>query len=72
MTALSYREFKQDVGRAEKLAGNGPVYINENNRTILVLLSFKDYHQLSSKGKNLAELLSMAADDDIEFDPPRL
>jgi hypothetical protein len=70
MSVMSNREFKQNADKAERLSKEGPVFINEEDRTVSVLLSFEEYLRLSNKGKSLAELLS--ADDDYDFDPPRM
>lgn len=78
-TTLSSREFNQDTGRAKKAAENGPVFITDRGRPAHVLLSIEEYRRLTGlmeaepvKEKTIAELLSMPADDDIDFEPPRL
>lgn len=78
-TTFSSREFNQDTGRAKKAAENGPVFITDRGRPAHVLLSIEEYRRLTdlkqaepAKEKTIAELLSMPADDDIDFDPPRL
>jgi hypothetical protein len=70
MPVISSSEFRQDVDKAERLAKEGPVFIDEDGKTISVLLSFEDYKKLSGREKNIAELISMGADDNIDFDPP--
>lgn len=78
-TTLSSREFNQDTGRAKKAAENGPVFITDRGRPAHVLLSIEEYRRLAGlneaeavKEKTITELLSMPADDDIDFEPPRL
>lgn len=76
-TTLSSREFNQDTGRAKKAAADGPVFITDRGRPAHVLLSIEEYRKLisskpaeTSKGKSIAELLSMPSDDDIDFELP--
>ena len=72
MSIMSSREFNQDRSKAKKLAEDGPVIITDRGQPSHVLLSYGEYLQLTTHGKSLAELLSMDAGDDIDFDPPRL
>ena len=64
------REFNQDASRAKRAATNGPVFITDRGRPAHVLLTVEHYRQLSGNRTGMAELL--AADDDINFDPPRV
>lgn len=72
MSVMSSREFNQDRGKAKKLTENGPVIITDRGKPSYVLLAYDAYAKLTGTGKSIAELLSMDADDDIEFDPPKL
>ena len=72
MSVMSSREFNQDRGKAKKLTESGPVIITDRGKPSYVLLSYDAYAKLAGKEKSIAELLSMDADDDIEFDPPKL
>lgn len=66
---ISGREFNQDTAGAKKAADKGPVIITDRGRPAHVLLSYDDYQKLLSKGRSLADALSMPGGDDIEFDP---
>jgi len=72
MSVMSSREFNQDTGKAKKLTEMGPVIITDRGKPVHVLLSFEDYQKLARQGKTIAEMLSMNAEDDIDFDPPKL
>jgi prevent-host-death family protein len=72
MSIMSSREFNQDRSKAKKLAEDGPVIITDRGQPSHVLLTYDDYLRLARQGKSLAELLSMDAGDDFDFDPPKL
>jgi len=72
ITTLSSREFNQETGRAKKAARSGPVFITDRGRPSHVLLSIKEYQEITSKGKSIVDLLAMPDADLIEFEPPRL
>lgn len=72
ITTLSSREFNQETGRAKKAARKGPVFITDRGRPAHVLLSIKEYQEITSKGKSILDLLAMPDADLIEFEPPRL
>jgi PHD/YefM family antitoxin component YafN of YafNO toxin-antitoxin module len=72
MSMMSSPEFNQDQGKAKKLTESGPVIITDRGKPSYVLLAYDEYEKLAQKGKSIAELLSMDADDDIDFDPPKL
>lgn len=75
MTALTSREFNQDVGRAKREAKKGPVFITDRGKPAHVLLSIEDYERLTGGQRTLAELLAMPGGDqaaDLTLDiPPR-
>ena len=72
ITTLTSQEFGQDTDRARQAAADGPVYITEHDVPAHVLLSIEEYRRLTRGRRSVAEALSMAADDDIEFDPPKI
>ena len=74
ITTLSSREFNQDAGRAKRAARNGPVFITDRGRPALVLLSIKEYQQITNKGKSILDLLAMPemAEIDVDFEFPRM
>ena len=71
-TTLSSREFNQDASGAKRAAANGPVFITDRGRPAHVLLSIEEYRRLSGVEQNIVELLAAPAEDDFEFEPPRL
>ena len=74
ITTFSSREFNQDAARAKRAARKGPVFITDRGRPAHVLLSIKEYQQITNKGKSIVELLAMpaAAEIDIDFEFPRM
>ena len=71
-TTLTGREFNQDVSKAKRAAGHGPVVITDRGRPAHVLLTFADYQRLTQGEMSLAEALAGPAEFDFDFDPPRL
>ena len=76
---MSSREFNQETGRAKKAAEDGPVFITDRGEPSHVLLSIEDYCKLTesqqvdpAKGKTIAELLSMPAVAELDFEFPRM
>jgi prevent-host-death family protein len=69
---ISSREFNQDIGRAKKAAGKGPVIITDRGHPAHVLLSYEDYQKLIGARRSLLDVVAQKEDDDIEFDPPRM
>ena len=72
ITTISSREFNQDTSRAKKAARSGPVFITDRGRPAHVLLSIKEYEEITSKGRSIVDLLAMPDAAEIEFEPPRL
>jgi prevent-host-death family protein len=74
ITTLSSREFNQDSARAKRAARNGPVFITDRGRPAHVLLSIKEYKQITNKGKSILDLLAMTkmAEIDPDFEFPRM
>ena len=72
MQVFSSREFNQDVTRAKKAAGAGPVFITDRGRPAHVLLTIEDYRRLTGDEPNIVELLAAIDGADVSFEPPRL
>ena len=70
-TFVTSREFNQSTSEVKKAASRGPVIITDRGRPAHVLLSFTDYQSLTQSPKSIVEMISMPADDEIEFDPPK-
>jgi hypothetical protein len=72
-SALSSREFNQDVSRAKRAADAGPVIITDRGKPAYVLLRHDAYQRLIGGGPTIVDLLEQpGAEADFEFDPPRL
>ena len=74
ITTLSSREFNQDTGKAKRAARKGPVFITDRGRPALVLLSIKEYQQITNKRESILDLLAMPemAKIDPDFEYPRM
>ncbi|MGA3130562.1 MAG: type II toxin-antitoxin system Phd/YefM family antitoxin [Terracidiphilus sp.] len=72
ITSISSREFNQDTARAKRAARKGPVFITDRGRPAHVLLSIKQYENLTGKQKSIVEMLAMPGVEEIDFEPPRL
>ncbi|MEX2692704.1 type II toxin-antitoxin system Phd/YefM family antitoxin [Rhizobium mongolense] len=70
ITTISSREFQQNANQAQKATRQGPVFITNRGRTAQVLLSIEDYHRLTGKRQNIADLLAMSELADIELEIP--
>lgn len=70
---LTSRELNEDVGRAKKAAQQGPVFITDQGRPALVLLSIQDYQRLGGKVAGIADLLALpgAGEVELEIQPQR-
>ncbi|MBM9538100.1 type II toxin-antitoxin system Phd/YefM family antitoxin [Desulfobulbus alkaliphilus] len=71
ITTISSREFNQHISEAKKAANNGPVFITDRGRPAHVLLSMKEYQQLSGSRQKIADLLAMPGSEDLELEIPR-
>ncbi len=71
-TTLSSRKFNQHVSEAKKAATKGPVIITDRGRPSHVLLSIKDYQQITGGLPKIADLLTMPGSEEIELNLPRL
>lgn len=72
ITTLSSRELNQDIGRAKRAAGQGPVFITDRGKPAHVLLSIDEYQRLTGGRRTLAQALSMPDMEGIEFEPTKL
>jgi prevent-host-death family protein len=74
ITTISSEEFDQNPSRAKRAANDGPVFITDCGRPAHVLLSIKEYQQITNKGKSIVELLAMPemTEIDIDFEFPRM
>jgi prevent-host-death family protein len=70
ITTISSREFQQNANQAQKATRQGPVFITNRGRTAQVLLSIEDYHRLTGKRQNIADLLAISGLADIELEIP--
>ncbi|MBA8900751.1 MULTISPECIES: type II toxin-antitoxin system Phd/YefM family antitoxin [unclassified Phyllobacterium] len=68
ITTLSSREFNQDTSRAKKAANDGPVFITDRGKPAHVLLTMKEYMQLSGGTQKIVDALAGA--EDIDFEAP--
>ncbi len=71
-TTISSREFNQHISKAKKAAKNGPVFITDRGRPAHVLLSIKDYRNLSGHKSKVADLLAMPGFEDLDLEIPRM
>lgn len=66
---FSAREFNQDVSAAKRAADEGPVIITDRGEPAYVLMSIKEYQQLCTPRRSIADAIEMSGDVDIAFDP---
>lgn len=72
ITTISSRDFNQNVSRARKAAGKGPVFITDRGRPAQVLLSIEEYRKITGKHESIVDLLGDPKAAEIDFEPPRL
>jgi prevent-host-death family protein len=72
VTTISSREFNQHISKAKKAAKKGPVFITNRGRPAHVLLSMKEYQQLSGSSQKIADLLAIPGIEDLELEIPRM
>ena len=65
-TTISSREFNQDLGRAKKVAKEGPVIITDRGQPAHVLLSIEEYMRLTGPQKTIIELLALEGAEDCD------
>lgn len=70
---LTSREFNQDVGKAKRAAGEGPVTITDRGKPAYVLMRYADFERLSQPRKSIVDMLAQNEPEaDFDFDPPKL
>lgn len=67
MTTFSAREFNQQVSKARKAALEEPVFITERGEPRHVLMSVEAYQALTGQNRQIADLLALDDDIDVEF-----
>lgn len=72
VTTISSRQFNQHISEAKKAANIGPVFITDRGRPAHVLLSFKEYQQLTGCNQKIADLLAMPDTEELELEIPRI
>ncbi len=72
VTTFSSRELNQHVTHAKAATRDGPVFITDRGRPSHVLLSIEEYRRLTGQRRNIADALAMPAQEDIDFEAPRL
>lgn len=72
ISTFSSREFNQDVSKIKKAAIQGPVFITDRGHPAHVLLSIKDYLELTKTKESIVDLLAMPDSSDIDFEAPKL
>jgi len=66
ITTLSSRQFNQDASRAMVAAQAGPVIITDRGRPSHVLLTYSDYKKLVEGRANIADLLALPEQGDLD------
>ena len=72
ITAVSSREFNQDVSKVKRAAANGPVFITDRGQAAHVFLTVEEYQRITEKEKSIVEALAMPEAAEINFDPAPL
>jgi prevent-host-death family protein len=73
ITTISSREFNQDTSRAKKAATKGPVFITNRGKPAHVLLSIREYQQLTGGRGSIIDALGQPPGvEDAELDIPPL
>ena len=67
MNTISARDFNQQVSKARKAASREPIFITERGEPKHVLLSIEAYEVLTGSQRNIADLLSLEADIDLDL-----
>ena len=68
MEMVTGRMFNQASSEARRLANDGPVFITDRGRPAHVLMSYEHYQALKGCDRNLADLLAL--DEDVNLDLP--
>lgn len=67
ITTLTSREFNQDLGRAKRIAADGPVIITDRGTPAFALLSIDAYRRLTGAPRRICDVLAF---DAAEIDLP--
>jgi len=66
-------DFARDVGRAKRLAAEGPVFITDRGRPAFALLKIEDYYALTStRQRSLLDIMDAIPGGEFEYEPPRI
>ncbi|SCZ72805.1 type II toxin-antitoxin system prevent-host-death family antitoxin [Epibacterium ulvae] len=71
MAKFTHDELKQNLLKAMQDAVSGPVFVTESGEPTHVLMSYSQYQQITSKGANIVQALSMPGLAEIDFEPQR-
>lgn len=69
VTTFSSREFNQDTSKAKRAADRGPVLITDRGRPAHVLMTIEEYRRITSKAKNIVDLLATPDAGEVEVEP---
>ncbi|MBU1361974.1 MAG: type II toxin-antitoxin system prevent-host-death family antitoxin [Gammaproteobacteria bacterium] len=71
--SIPSRDFARDVGRAKRLATQGPVLITDRGKPAFALLKIEDYYELSGglREMSLLELMDSLPRTADEFVAPK-
>jgi prevent-host-death family protein len=70
--SLSSREFNQDIGKAKRLADEGPVIVTDRGNPAYVLMTHAEYVKLTKGSPSILDLLDHPESAHIDFEPKRL
>ncbi len=60
------------MAAAKRLAADGPVFVTDRGEPRFALLAIEEYRALPGSRQNLADLLAIPGDQDVELElPPR-
>ena len=71
-TIVTTHEFNRDVAAAMVAAADGPVLITDHGTPTHVLISYAEFQDWGARKRDLAAVLRMDAERDIDFDPGRV
>jgi len=72
MSTMTSREFNHDVSAAKRAARRGPVVITDRGVPSHVLLTIEQFDRMTASASGRSVVDALRADDDLEFDPPRV
>ncbi len=71
-TRMTSRQFNHDVSAAKRAASSGPVVITDRGVPSHVLLTIEAFERMTQAAPATSLVEALRADDDIDFDPPRV